>query len=85
MKSQATLGLSPTGLQQAVGDVVDQILTFSPSETEKCVSFPVADDNITLEAAADTLVFNLSLIDAEPGVELGQFSTVSVVIIDDDG
>ncbi len=71
-------------IQQILGGNIDQVLTFSPSETEICVSFPLADNNIALEEP-DRLVFSLTLIDSRPGVQLGEFNTTSIIINDDDG
>ncbi len=67
-----------------MGGVIDQVLTYPPSETEHCISFPVEDDQIALEDV-ETLVFRLSLIDSVPGVQLGEFNTTFVMIMDNDG
>ena len=60
-----------------------QVLTFSPTETEKCVQFPIADDSIALEPN-ETLMFKLNLTEMIPGVSLGPINRTIITIQDDD-
>ena len=73
-----------TALQQELNDNIDQVLVFAPNETEKCIQFPVADDEIALEDI-ETLTFRLALTNNVSRVDLGNFKTAVVMIMDDDG
>ena len=73
----------PIALQAELGLDIDQVLTFAPTDTEKCVQFPIADDNIALEPD-ETLMFRLVLTGNVTGVSLGSFATTTITIQDDD-
>ena len=70
-------------LQAELGKDIDQVLTFAPTETEKCVQFPIADDNIALEPN-ETLIFRLVLTKVFTSVSLGPINRTTITIEDDD-
>ena len=47
-------------LQREVG-VIDQVVTFLPNETEKCVTFKIMDDDRSLEEM-EQLTFNITIL-----------------------
>ena len=53
--------------------MIDQVITFLPNETEKCVTFNIMDDNIALEKM-EQLTFNITI-----------FSQVSNCKVEEDG
>ena len=62
---------------------IDQVLAFAPSETEKCVQFPIADDTIALEPD-EALMFELNFTEVITGVFLGSINMTTIIIQDDD-
>ena len=80
--SQQTVVLSQcTALQAELN--ITQELTFAPSDTEKCVQFPIVDDSKPLEPN-ETLRFQLVLTETIPGVFLGSVNMTTITIQDDD-
>ena len=70
-------------LHTELGTDIDQVLTFAPTESEKCVQFPIVDDSIPLEPD-DTLMFELNLTEMITGVSLGPIDMTTITIQDDD-
>ena len=63
---------------------ITQVLTFAPIETEKCVQFPIVDDDTALEPK-ETLVFQLVLSENVTDVLLSPFYMTYIIIEDDEG
>ena len=59
-------------------------LEFPPTVDENCSLFPIRDNQRRMEET-EVLMFSLSIIDPGNGTELGQYSTIMVSILDDDG
>ena len=70
-------------LQAELGVNIDQVLTFSPTDIENCVQFPIADDSIALEHN-ETLMFELNLTETITSVSLGPIEMTTIIIQDDD-
>ena len=70
-------------LQAELGMNIDQVLTLAPTEAEKCVQFPIADDNIALEPE-ETLMFELNLTEVITGVFLGPINMTTIIIQDNE-
>ena len=70
-------------LQAELGEDIDQVLTFAPTESEKCVRFPISDDSIPLEPD-EILMLELNLTETITGVSLGPNDRTIITIQDDD-
>ena len=70
-------------LQEELGTDIDQVLTFAPTESEKCVQFRIVDDTIALEPD-EILMFRLVLTESVTGVSLGLINLTTVTLQDDD-
>ena len=73
-------------LQQETGQTLNQILTFSPTDSVQCSEFMLVDDELCLEEI-EFLTLSLRLMDLSPGqrFSLGQYNQTSIGILDDDG
>ena len=69
-------------LQPGLG-IIDEQLIFTPSESVKCVEFPLDDDDIALEPN-ETLIFNLTRITKKPWIIIVPPEMTTVIITDDD-
>ena len=63
---------------------IDQPVTFAPEDTTQCIDFNIVDDIIALEET-EMFVWTLGILTVTPGVELGDFNTTTIAIMDDDG
>ncbi len=69
-------------LQPVLGRALSEVLVFAANESAKRVEFERADDTIALEPDQQ-FTFTLELISTN-GAELGNHSTTSITIEDDD-
>ena len=72
--------LPHTVLQEEMSINIDLVLTFAPSDTNKHVQFPIADDALEPDEA---FVFQLVLTENVPGVLLRPFDMTNIIIRDD--
>ena len=71
-------------LQAELDMNIIQVLTFAPTEIDKCIQFPIADDDIALEPN-ETLVFQLVLSENVTDVLFSPFDVTYIIIQDDEG
>ncbi len=78
----STFPVFTIALQRELGRTLSEVLVFAANESAKRVEFELADDTIALEPD-QLLTFTLELISTN-GAELGNHSTTTITIEDDD-
>ena len=71
-------------LQAETSSVIDQMLTFEPSDTERNINFAIINDSIALERI-EYFNWTLTLITAIDDVHIEPHDRTNIEIIDDDG
>lgn len=75
---------TPSALQAETGERIDQTVTFTPDQTEVCLTFNIVDDDIALEET-EMFSWSLTLPGDDPLVRLGENPNTDILILDDDG
>ena len=70
-------------LQEGIGVAVNEVLSFIPGESQKCLEVAIVDDKVALERTEE-LMFRLVPAGTRRYV-LGEITTTLVQVIDDDG
>ncbi len=78
----STFSVFTIALQPELSRTLSEVLVFAANESAKRVEFEIADDTIALEPD-QLLTFTLELISTN-GAELGNHSTTTITIEDDD-
>ena len=66
------------------GQTLNQLITFTPSDSEKSITFNIPDDNIALEPP-ETFTLTLTAVTIIDGIMLQPNDKTDITILDDDG